>query len=264
MTKRLFHYLDVYRQFVAASFAQAMSFRGHFILVAIMDLLFYVSAIITADILFNTIPSMGDWNRYHFLFFVSFMLTVEHLHITFISESFWVFSDDIKTGNLDYKLLRPLGTLFTVLFSRLRPGTLFNFFVPWGLLIYYGSILELTLTKWLLLPILVLSGLSLLVLIEVLICMGMFWMIDGTALNFVRIQLQAVAKWPDILYRSFFKRLFTIAIPILLVGSAPVHFLIDSSAWALVIYMIFTMVVLWFLISIAWRLGLRRYESASS
>jgi len=262
--KTLIHYLKVYKAFVSIAFAQALSFRLHFVLVAIMDVLFFASAVLSAEILFTTMPAIGFWDKDRFLFFVSFMLAVEQLHMTFIGEGFWELSEDIRTGNLDYKLLRPIGSIFVVVFSHVRAGTLFNFFLPWGFLIYYGLALNLSLVSWLLLPVLVIAGFTIQVLVEILVAIGMFWMIDGTALNFVRIQLQTISKWPDTLYQSYLKRFFTVVVPVLLIGSAPVHYLIDSSRVNLLIIMIGFLILLPILISFAWRQGLRKYESASS
>lgn len=264
MIQKLAHYLRVYRAFIAMSFAQAMSFRLHFTLVCIMDLLFVATAILPAEILFNSFPSLGPWSREEFMFFVAFMLAVEQLHMTFIGEGFWEMSDDIRTGNLDYKLLRPIGSLFVVVFSHIRAGTFFNFVVPWGFLIYYGGSLSLTPMHWLLLPVLIIAAFALQVMLEILIAIGMFWVIDGTSLNFVRMQLQTISKWPDFLYRSYFRRFFTIIIPILLIGSAPVHFLISTPLTHLILPFIISLLVLPIIISYAWRIGLRKYESASS
>lgn len=250
--------------FLSNCFAAASSFRLHFILLIIMDQIFYLSLLASVDFIFDHVPRIGSWGRPEFMFFISFMLAVDHLHMTFVSESFWDFSFDLRTGRLDFILLRPLNTLFSIFARQIRPASLFNFFTPWGFLIYFGAQLDLSGLAWVFLPGLVVLALLLLTSIEILFSMLMFWTVEAFGINFLRMQLQQISRWPDFIYQGTARRLFTFAIPILLVGSAPVRFLLDPSAWRGLLWSGLSLIVLWLLIGLAWQRGLRSYESASS
>ena len=84
------------------------------------------------------------------------MLAVDHLHMTFVSESFWELSHQIRTGSLDFLLLKPIGTVFHAFLRFIRPASALNIVVTWGLLIYYGQAIELLWWQWILMPILML------------------------------------------------------------------------------------------------------------
>jgi ABC-2 type transport system permease protein len=261
--RTLRHYAGIYREFVNNCFAAALTYRLHFILLIVMDLLFYLSILGSVDFLFAHLDHIGPWGRSQFMFFMSFMIAVEHLHMTFISENFWEFSYDVRMGRLDFILLKPVGALFIIFFRSMRPGTLLNGFFPWAYLIYFGRELGLGPLQWLALPGLVLFSLALLTSVEILISMSMFWIVESMGVNFFRMQLQQLARWPDFVYQYFARKFFSFVVPVLLVGSAPVSFLLDGQ-WPGLVKMIGLMLLSWVLIGYFWRKGLASYESASS
>lgn len=262
--RRLLHYLRVYREFLVTSFVEATSYRAHFVLLVFMELVFYAISLASVDIVFQHVARVGVWNREQFLFFVSFMLSVDQLHMTFVSSGFWELSEKIRTGGLDYDLLRPLNLLFTVFFRHLRAACVLVLPVSWGLLAYFGYQAGLRLWGWLLLPFLLLLSFALMCAIEFLISTIMFFTVAGTGLNFMRMQLQELARWPDFIYAAGPRRLFTFGIPVLLIGSAPVRFLFDPAESLLLLALPVTLAVLVVANHFAWRFALRRYHSASS
>lgn len=258
------HYLSIYRQFVATSFAQATSFRLHFILLILMDLAFYASTLLSVDIIYSHVSSFGPWKREQFLFFICFILVLDHLHMTFVSENFWEFGENVRTGTLDFVLLRPAAPLFTLLLRHMRPGSLMLMPVPWGLLGFYGSKIDLPLVSWVLLPVIVILAFSLLVSFETLLMMAIFWLVDSHGVNFIRIQFQNVSRWPDFVFLPGFRRLFSFVLPVLVIGSAPVKFLINPHDYYQIGLMLAYTAASATLCRLLWQVGLRRYESASS
>jgi len=265
MVRWLVRYLGVYREFLANAFAEASSYRLHFVLLIIMDQLFYLSSLGSVSFIFDHVEAIGPWGRNEFMFFTAFMLAVDHLHMTFISESFWNFSFDLRTGRLDFVLLRPLNTLFSIFFRYIRPATMINFVTPWAFLIHFGSAVELGVWQWVSVPFLVVFSLIFLVSVEILISMLMFWTVEAFGINFLRMQLQNISRWPDFVYRGVARRFFTLVVPVLLVGSTPVKALLDPAEQAAGLgWMLLMLLVLWAAIRLVWRLGLKSYESASS
>lgn len=258
------HYLGLYREFINNCVAEAMSYRLHFALMIVMDLIFYLSLLGAVDFLFAHLERIGPWGRDQFMFFMGFLIAVEHLHMTFISENFWIFSSDIRLGKLDFTLLKPVNGIFVCFFRFMRPATLINGLVPWGLLIYYGLRLELGALQWILLFPLVLLALALLTSVEIVLSMSMFWIIESMGLNFLRMQLQKVARWPDFVYHYYARKLFSYAIPVLMVGSAPVKVLFNLEHWPELLKLLLILIACWALIAYLWHKGLNAYESASS
>lgn len=264
MKKTLTHYLKTYWGFVSTSTTMAMSFRASFLLLIIMDLTFYFSAISSIEIIYNHVAVIGPWKREQLLFFITFMLAIDHLHMTFLSESFWELSLQLRTGQLDFVLLRPIHSLFGVFFRYFRPSSLLNIFVIWGALIYYGRQIPLQWWQWPLLPILILLGFCLLAVIEILISTLMFWTQEGLGINFLRMQMQNLSRWPDFIYGGLSRKVLTVAIPLLLIGSPAVHFLYDPTTWPWLLVVMLAIAILFALLLWVWNLALKNYESASS
>lgn len=261
---RIKHYLRVYVGFLSTCFVESMSYRLHFFLLIIMDLFFYFSTLASVDILYNHVAMIGPWQREQFLFFVAIMLSVNQLHMTFLSESFWMLPYSLRTGAMDFLLIKPISPLFSTFFRYVRPGSLCNIFVTWSVLIYYGIGAGLNGLDWIALPVVVILGFMLAASIELVIACSMFWMLEGTGINFLRIELQQLARWPDFIYQGFLRRILTIALPVLLIGSAPARFLFNTKDIFPLLGMVLAIIVSWVLLGIAWRAGLNKYESASS
>ncbi len=261
---RILHYLRVYREFVNTSFSEAMTYRLHFMLLILMDLAFYAATLGSVSFIYDQVETIGLWKREEFLFFVSFVLAIDHLHMTFVSPNFWQFSFDLRTGKLDFVLLRPIGAIFSIFFRTVRPASLVNIVVPWGCMIHYGMEAGLPSWGWVALPALVLAGLCLYVSLEILLSMSMFWFVESMGINFVRIQFQRIARWPDFVYGYYGRKLFTFVFPVLLVGSAPVRFLFDPTDYWPLVGLAAAVGATWLLTGVFFRLGLRAYESASS
>lgn len=264
MQNTLRHYAQVYYEFLRTCFAEVATYRLHFVLLIFLDLVFYGISIATVQFIFEQVDSIGPWDRNQFLFFLCFMLAIDHLHMTFISENFWTFSRDLRQGNVDFILLKPTGALFTIFFRNMRPGSLCNVWAPWAGLIWYGSQAGLAWWSWVALPGLLLLGLALLGSLEILLSLSMFWLIESTGINFLRLQVQQLSRWPDFVFRYTVGKFFTIFFPILLVGSAPVRFLLDPRDWHFLAGCLVALLASWWLIRVVLRLGLRAYESASS
>lgn len=258
------HYLSVYQKFMETRFTEASSFRLSFILVILMDLFFYYSTLATVSFIFDHVSTIGPWDKIHLMFFICFCLSIDHLHMTLVSESFWMLSQEIRTGGMDFILLRPLHSIFIVFFRHFRPATILNGFVSWGLLIYYGIQLKFAFLQWVLLLPLVILGFLLLLIIEFIVSTAMFWMIEGLGINFLRMQMQQLSRWPDFIYSSLSRRILTLCVPLLLISSAPVRFLYNFLDYKPLIGLIISIVILWIFQLKVWNLALRKYDSASS
>ncbi len=258
------HYLQVYFECVRTCFSEVTSFRVHFVLCMVMDIVFYATSFASAIFIFDHVEVIGEWNKNQFLFFVAFMLAIDQIHMTFVSENFWRFSEDVRTGHLDYTLLKPLGAVFTCFFRRMRPSTLFNFIFVWGALIHFGILNNLSVISWFLLPFAILVSLYLLVMVEILLVISSFWIVEGYGINFLRMQFQQLSRWPDFIYKFYLRKVFTLVVPILVVGSAPVKFLFDQNKIGIFALLFLFAVLYTFLVKVFWKFGLKHYSSASS
>lgn len=264
MMDKMNHYWNVYKKFVSTSVSVETSFRTSFVLLIFMDLFFFFSSVGSVSFIYDHVANIGPWQKDQLLFFLTFMLMIDNLHMMIFSQSFWEFSFHIKTGQLDYVILKPMNTIFSVFFRHFRASSLFNTPLFLGFLIHYGIKVDLSFVDWLMMPLFITLGLTLLVLIEFILSTSMFWLTDGIGINFLRMQMQQLARWPNFIYQGFIRKVLTVLLPVLLIGSGPVHFLLDKNQWQLLATMVIVILILVFILNWIWKIGLRNYDSASS
>ena len=258
------NYLSVYKKFFETSLAEASSFRTSFFLIMVMDLTFYFVTLTSVSFIYDHVTTIGPWDKNQLLFFISFMLTMDHIHMVIVSENFWEMSVKIRTGTLDFDLLRPLPSLFSVFFRYVRTSSLFITPVVWGMLGYFGNKAGLVWQDWILVPPLLILGFILFILIEFCMSTAMFWIVEGYGINFMRMQFQQLARWPNFVYAYVPRKFLTIFIPVLLAGSGPVHFIFDRAKYELLGSMVVAIIFVSIILKFLWNLGLNKYDSPSS
>jgi ABC-2 type transport system permease protein len=256
---------NIYKIYLKNSLALSMSFRLHFILLIFLDLFFYFTTFMGLNFIFDSVGQIGSWNRDQFLFFLSFMLMLDVLHMTFVAESFWHLPLNIRTGQIDFVLLKPAPSLLQVFGQNIRPASFFNILITLPLLIYYAVKVELPWWGYLSLPFLILMGISIWILLDILVSTLMFWMLEGTGINFLRIEFQKLARYPDFIYPKFLRLILMWGLPLLLIGMGPVNFLLfpQTGLWYL-FGLVGMMIILMTLVQWFWKKAIDRYESASS
>lgn len=258
------YYWNLYLKFVETSTSVALSFRTSFSLLILMDIFFFFSTLLSVDYIYEHVNQIGGWSRYQLLFFSSFMLCIDQVHMAIFSTNFWVLGDDIKTGQLDYTLLKPSHSLFNCFMRYFRPSSVITSFFGWSALIYFGIKLNLQWHQWCFIPILMILGMLVLILIEFILTTFMFWITEGVGVNFIRLGLQRISRYPHFIYGQVARKVFLVAIPVLYIGSAPIEFIFDYKNYQLLLGMLISIIILSLVLKFFWRHALNHYESASS
>jgi len=260
-------YWRIYRGFVSTCVSQEMSFRLNFLTLLVLELVAFVMAVAGILVLFEHVEKIGAWSRPEFLFFTALAYLIDMAFLTFFAVNFWEFSDDLRTGNLDFVLTKPVSSLFMVFCRRVRVGGLVSIVWAIGAVVYFGTQLPAgwTAERIVWFTIFMVAAMLLKVGLEILVGTLMFITVEGEAINLLRINLQAVQKQPDFIYGAWFQSVFSFLYPLLLVTSIPARVMVDER-WpaAVVAFFFLSILYVWWMVRVAWRRGLRRYESASS
>ena len=244
--------------------AAAMSFRSSFVLIVVMDLIFYAMSFYSVDFIYNHVPLIGTWNREQLLFFIAFMLCIDNIHMIVVSENFWEFTRLVRTGEMDFLLLRPLSSMFSVFFSYFRTASLVTLPVSQGLLFYYAYKLHFPWYNYFLLPVLLVTSFILLISMEIMLSVATFWLTEGYGINFLRMQFQKMARWPQFIYQGVWKLIFLWVFPVLMIGSAPSSILYGEKPLFWASSLVGASFLFMFLTNKVWLWGVKHYESASS
>lgn len=261
---RFKYYSRIYIEQIKNSFTVAFSFRINFFLSILVSLLSICASILTVKLLFYRFDSIAGWDEPTFLFFTIFVLLILELQNTLLTLNYWDLQNLILKGDLDFFLIRPANILFSVFFKMIRINTFAVIPFEVVLLIYYGVQIDLSMMAWCLLPGMIILSLILLALIGILQCCLIFWVYQGSGINYLRLQLANISQWPDQIYGQPFKNILTYIFPVLAIGTLPVRYLLNPNNPKPLLILLIEIIIFTFITSLIWRRALKHYESASS
>lgn len=130
------NYLRILWAFARNSLIREMTFKGNFLIEIVTTAFWFSAQIIMFDLIFRNVPEVNGWSRYEYFSFMATGMIVNTLIEAFFMPNCANFSELIRTGNLDFVLLKPIDTQFLVSFEKLDLGALANLLMAGGLLSY--------------------------------------------------------------------------------------------------------------------------------
>jgi ABC-2 type transport system permease protein len=282
---QLSNYLRVFLTFAQNSLVRDMTFRTNFFFQCVSSLGWTAMNVGFYVIVFQYTSSIGEhtgWDRDRFFVFLGTTWFINSLVHAFFMPNAEEFSELIRTGGLDFALLKPIDTQFLVSFRRIEWSALSNF-VAGGIILGFGLWSLATRDVEAFVPsfesvllYLMFVGCGVVMLYSLMICLSAtsIWLGRNQTLydfwfyitNFSRYPMEIYQHgWGEILYGFF-----TFVIPVLVVVNVPARILAQPltprepweysmSLWAIVATGLSLVVSRW-----VFQLALRSYRSASS
>ena len=138
-------YVKVFLTFARNSLVRDMSFRLNFILQCISSISWAAMNWGLFKIIYSFTPEIGrgtGWQENEFFIFLGTVWIINSLIQTFFMANAEEFSELIRTGNLDFALLKPIDTQFLISFPRVNWAQLPNGFL--GVLLIISSLNNLS------------------------------------------------------------------------------------------------------------------------
>lgn len=227
-------YWRVWLTFAGNSLIRDMSFRSNFWIQAIagtswvfMNLGFFL-------LVFSFTDSIGDgtgWGKHEFFVFLATTLLVNSLVQMFFLPNMQEFSEQIRTGALDFALLKPIDAQFLISCQKMEWSSLANFFVGLGLLAYALLRLDYAPGAWefVLYPVYVLCGVAILYSLMIVLASTSIWLGRNQSLYDFWFYITNFSRYPMEIYSgplgTPLQWLFTFLVPILVVVNVPARFL---------------------------------------
>ncbi len=277
-------YLRVFLTFARNSLVRDMTFRWNFIIEAVsstswmmMNLGFYL-------LIFQYTTSIGvgeaAWGRYEFFVFIATTMLVNSIVQAFFMPNAQEFSELIRTGGLDFALLKPIDTQFLISLQRINWSSFANLGLALVLLIY--SLWKLTTRAadplvlepfmFLLYPIYVVLGVGILYSLMIALAATSVWLGRNQSLYNFWFYITNFSRYPMEIYSGnmaghALRNFFTFIIPVLVVVNVPARMLarpLSQQQWPLAIFALVAVVLC--LVASRWVFGrsLLAYRSASS
>ncbi len=258
--------LSLYLRYLSISVRAQMQYRISFILYALGHFFITVADLVVVIILFQRFDNLGGWTLpevalLYGLVNMSFALSEG------IARGFDVFPQMVKSGDFDRLLLRPQPTAFQVAASEIQLFRVGRF--TQGLFAAIGAFyflnLHLTPERLFLLLFAIVGGTCLFSGLFVIQATIAFWTIDTLEImNALTYGGTEAGEFPLHIYNDWFRRLFTIVVPLACTTYFPALALLGKdSSWYLwlspAVGMLFLSLCLLF-----WQIGVRHYCSTGS
>src|SRR6266705_4949859 len=116
-------YFRLLRAFGRYCLANELAFRGNFIAKLLVEVLWLGILLIFYKTVFASTNVIAGWDQSQYLVFVGCYYTLEGIIETFFLENCTEFSELIRTGELDFFLLKPIDEQFLITCRRIDWST---------------------------------------------------------------------------------------------------------------------------------------------
>jgi len=254
--------------FMRASFQEEFAYRANFFISLLTSLLNLATGVLGIVVLFGQIDTVQGWNLASTLALLGVYLTVSALRQLFIGPSLDALSGmdgEIWTGAFDFTVLRPVDTQFMASFRKWRwfasidlllgLGVLVTAVIQLGVTLSLGQVLAFLLTLF--------SGILILYAILLAFAALIFWS-PGVLFTWVFDGIFQLGRYPLGMYPGWLKLILTWVVPVGVITTIPAQALLGSLTLPSLLTSLGLALVLVTAASILFRVGLKRYASASS
>jgi ABC-2 type transport system permease protein len=238
-------YFRVFLTFARNSLVRDMTFRANFLIDSVTSMAWMLLNLVFYLLVFQHTSSIGDktgWGKYPFFVFFATSLVINSLVQAFFMTNADELTDLIRTGGLDFVLLKPIDTQFLVSLRRVEWSSLSNLAVGLVLLVY--ALVRLAYVPGPLQVVLylvyVICGVAIYYSLMIALASATVWMGRNLSLYDFWFYIITFSRYPMEIYEGswggplgFF---FTFIIPVLVVVNVPARMLVrplEAQGWPL-------------------------------
>lgn len=270
MTAGFVRYLRMYAQLGRYTLAREMAFRGNFLVKVAVEVIWLGILLAFYATVFAKTSSIAGWSESRYLFFVGCFFTLNGIIETFFLENCNEFAELVRTGDLDFLLVKPIDEQFLITCRRLDWGTMPN-------LVMGGAVMGVALWQmgWGFDPVRVATflvtfacGVSVAYSFMLLLTALSVWMVRNQSLMEMWWLFSSLARYPKEIFQGTWAQpigvFFTFVLPILLVVNVPANAMVRVLDPGMVGFTVVSTVALFWLSRRFFLHALRSYRSASS
>ena len=235
------NYRWVWLTFVRNALIREMTFRGNFLITVMTRALWFCSQILLFKIIFHNVQHITPgWNEYQYFAFMATGMLINAVIEAVFMPNMANFSELIRTGNLDFALLKPIDTQFLISFEKMDLAMLNQILLSVGLLIYAisnlptGTEVRVTVGSVALYMLFVAVGVTILYSLMISLASTAIWFGRNQGLYDFWFYITVFARYPRSIYQTatpagdVIRFVFTFILPILVVVTVPSRVLLDT------------------------------------
>lgn len=271
MTAGLLRYTRLYSAFIRFGFSRELAFRANFLAKVCVEIIWLFLMLVFYKAIFRQSNSVAGWSEQQYLFFVGCYMLLEAILEGFFLSNCVNFSDLVRSGELDFYLLKPIDEQFLITCKSIELSTIPNMFIGSGLMLLSLSHLGWPgdFVQWLLFFVTFIAGVAIAYSFLVMLSSTSVWLTRNTSLMEFWWMFSNLLRYPREIYQSTewakpIGFVFSFILPILLVIYVPASTMVQVINPLLCLYTVLVAGVMLFVSRKFLQYALKKYRSASS
>ena len=250
--------------------SRELAFRGNFLVKVSVEVLWLAILIAFYRTVFARTQTIASWSEHEYFFFVGCFFALNGVIETLFLENCNEFAELVRTGDLDFLLLKPIDEQFLITCRRIDWGTAPN--VIMGAAIMINSLVQMhwqfDAVRLLVFVVTFACGTTIAYCFMLLLTSMSVWMVRNQSLMEMWWLFSSLARYPREIFGGTWAAplgfFFTFFMPILLVVNVPADAMVRIIDPKTVAYTLASTAILFWLSRRFFRHALRSYRSASS
>ncbi len=263
-------YLRLLGSFGLFSLNRELAFRGNFLMKVLLEVVWLGILLLFFHTIFRNTSRIEGWNEYQYLFFLGCYYALEGLIETLFLENCVEFGELVRTGNLDFFLLKPIDEQFLLSFRHIDWSTAPKILIG-GALMGFGlwklgePVTPARLTGFL---VALVSGIAMAYSFLLILASTAIWMVRNQSLMELWWLFSSLMRYPRDIYEepwaALIQKVFTFILPALLVVSVPAEAMVRILEPAILVWTVCAGLLMLLVSRWIFRKSIRSYRSASS
>jgi len=259
-------YLRLLRTQLRVSATLAMQYRTDFVLKGVMALFWIGITLTPLLVVFSHRTKVAGWSYPEALVVLGCFSLLKAVLEGGVSPSLTAVVEGVRTGSLDFVLLKPADAQFLVSTARFEPWRVVDVFGAFAIFAYAFSLLG----RWpavsdlLVAATLLVMATLLLYSIWILVVSASFWVVRVDNLSYLFGSIFDAARWPVSMFPSVLRVVFTVVFPLALMTTYPAKALIGGLTAATAALALMGGTAFAVAARLVWLRAVRFYTSASS
>jgi ABC-2 type transport system permease protein len=262
----LLRYGRLLRAQLRASMLALLQYRLDFIADGALEILWSVTALVPLFIVFGDRGAVAGWTFAEALLVLGWFTLLQGILEGAINPSLTSVVDHIRSGTLDFVLLKPADAQFLVSTSRFQPWRATNVLTAVVIFAYAFSLLGRppSLSGLVAAVFLLFTSTLLLYSLWILTVSAAFYVVKIDNLSFLFSSIFDAARWPSTIFRGALSFIFTFVIPLALMTTYPALAMLGKLDGSTLGLSFVGAAVFALLARLVWLGSIGRYTSASS
>jgi ABC-2 type transport system permease protein len=243
-----------------------MQFKANFVVRFFTELMWLVMQFIYIEVMYGQAKQIAGWNKWEMIVLAGTNYAIAQLFEALFYENCTRLTDQIRQGDLDFNLVKPVNSQFLVSLRYTDYASIVNSSIGVAVVLYGLSKIGVAVT-WggaLLFTALVFNGVFIYYAILFTLSTWTFWIGRSNNLMELYWQFGQFSRYPGDIYPWLLRGLLLTFMPMLVVSNFPAGVLIHKLQSGYVFYGFALGLGFLALTTWVWQAGLKRYRSASS